>query len=293
MPGRSRTLVLALASMLAAAPALAQPKSSNRPPQDVANDLVKQAITKSQAGDHLAAIDLYLSAYTLIPQHTLLSNVGNEYQQAGKPVEALKYFCMYLEKDPTGTNATYATSKAKALQIELGNKDVDDKDVCKPPRKTSKEPKGPDGTQPDGEITGTKDLDKPPPSDKPKQGSAGGGYKLAGIAVGVVGLVGVGMGTYYGIKARDRSDYLTSYDTTMPWPDNIRDIQAEGQRYENYQLGLTIGGGVLTAAGVALFIIGATKGPAAEAEKPESTEKLSIRPTATRDGIGVAIGRGF
>src|SRR5215510_8819840 len=104
MLGRPRALVVALASVLAAAPAMAQPKQANRPPQDVANDLVKQAITKSQQGDHLAAIDLYLSAYSLVPQHTLLSNVGNEYQQAGKPVEALKYFCMYLDKDPTGTN---------------------------------------------------------------------------------------------------------------------------------------------------------------------------------------------
>ena len=71
-----RALVVALASMLAAAPALAQPRKDNRPPQDVANDLVKQAIAKSQAGDHLAAIDLYLNAYSLIPQHILLSNVG-------------------------------------------------------------------------------------------------------------------------------------------------------------------------------------------------------------------------
>jgi tetratricopeptide (TPR) repeat protein len=303
MPGRPRTLVLALASMLAAAPAMAQPKSANRPPQDVANDLVKQAITKSQAGDHLAAIDLYLSAYTLIPQHALLSNVGNEYQQAGKPVEALKYFCMYLDKDPTGTNATYATSKAKALQIELGNKDIDDKDVCKPPRKGGKEPKQPKGPErperperPEGQdekpegVTGTVDLDKTPPGgDKPKpSSSAGGGYKLAGIVVGVVGLAGVGAGTYYGIKARDRSDYITSYDTTMPWPDRIRDIQAEGQRYENYQLGLTIGGGVLTAAGVTLFIIGATKSSPAE-----KTEKMTVRPTATGDSVGLAIGRGF
>jgi tetratricopeptide (TPR) repeat protein len=271
--------------VLVAAPVMAQPKQANRPPQDVANDLVKQAITKSQQGDHLAAIDLYLSAYSLIPQHALLSNVGNEYQQAGKPVEALKYFCMYLDKDPTGTNATYATSKAKALQIELGNKDVDDKSVCKPPRKE----RTPDAPPSDGDVTGTKDLDKTPPKNgKQKGGSAGTGYKIAGIAVGVVGLAGVGVGTYYGLKARDRSDFITFYDKTMPWPDNIREIQAEGQRYENLQYALTIGGGVVAATGIALFIIGSTKKPSAE-------EKLSVRPTASPngDGVGFAIGRGF
>lgn len=279
MLGRPRMLVVALASVLVAAPVMAQPKQANRPPQDVANDLVKQAITKSQQGDHLAAIDLYLSAYSLIPQHTLLSNVGNEYQQAGKPVEALKYFCMYLDKDPTGTNATYATSKAKALQIELGNKDVDDKNVCKPPR-TPEEPT-------EGDVTGTKDLDKKPPKNgKQKGGSAGTGYKIAGIAVGVIGLAGVGAGTYYGFKARDRSDFITFHDKTKPWPNDIREIQAEGQRFENLQYALTIGGGVVAATGIALFIIGSTKKPSAE-------EKLSVRPTASPDGIGVTLGRGF
>ncbi len=290
MLGRPGTLVVALASVLAAAPALAQPKSANRPPQDVANDLVKQAITKSQQGDHLAAIDLYLSAYSLIPQHTLLSNVGNEYQQAGKIVEALKYFCMYLDKDPTGTNATYALSKAKALQIELGNKDVDDKNVCKP-RKERTPPKAPEEPSPGGGngVTGTGGLTEPtpPPVDKPPQGSsAGTGYKIAGIAAGVIGLAGVGVGTFYGIKAREKSDLLTFHNMNDPWPENIRDIEAQGQRYENIQLALTIGGGVVAATGIALFIVGSTK-------KPSSAEKLSVRPTATPNSVGIALGRGF
>src|SRR5215218_2872589 len=122
--GRPRALAAALASLLVASPVLAQPKTDQQK-QQLAGELVKKAITRSQEGDHLGAIDLYLQAYSLIPQHTLLSNVGNEYQQAQKPIEALKYFCMYLDKDPTGTNATYAQVKAKALQIELGNKNVD------------------------------------------------------------------------------------------------------------------------------------------------------------------------
>ena len=290
----------ALASVLAAAPALAQPKSPNRPPQDVANDLVKQAITKSQAGDHLAAIDLYLSAYSLIPQHTLLSNVGNEYLEAGKPVEALKYFCMYIDKDPTGTNATYASSKAKAIQIELGNKDIDERSICKPPRKEHKERK-PDAPPPDdtdggndGGTTGTKGLDKARPSgDEQKSGSPGGTLKIASVATAAVGLVAVGVGTYYGTKARERSDFISNHNPADPWPDNLRDIEAEGQKYENRQIYLTAAGGVLTATGVVLFIFGATR--TGSSEKPEKAEaaKLTLRPTAAPGSFGLTLGRGF
>jgi hypothetical protein len=283
MPGRPRALAAALASLLIAAPVMAQPKSPNRPPQDVANDLVKQAITKSQGGDHIGAIDLYLSAYSLIPQHTLLSNVGNEYQQAGKPVEALKYFCMYLEKDPTGTNATYATSKARAIQIDLGNKNVDDESVCEPP---SSEPPPPEDPPPAGGVTGTSGLDKPPPAEqKDTGGSPGGTLKIMGVAAGVIGLAGVGGGMYFGLKAREKSDFISNHNPAEPWPNDIGEIEADGKKLEQRQILLTIAGGALTVTGVALFIVGATR--------TRPTEKLSVRPTATSSSIGIAIGRGF
>ncbi len=286
MLGRPRALAAALASVLVTSPVMAQPKSPNRPPADVANDLVKQAITKSQQGDHLGAIDLYLSAYSLIPQHTLLSNVGNEYQQAGKPVEALKYFCMYLEKDPTGTNATYATSKARALQIELGNRNVSDDNVCQP----QKEPAPPPPTDPPGGgLTGTVGLGNPPPGNGNKDGgSSGGVLKIAGVAAGVIGLATLGGGTYYGLKAKERSDFITEYLKNNPmaeWPNNIHDIEAEGQRYEDRQIALLIAGGALTVTGIVLYVVGATR--------KTSTEKLSVVPTATDSSVGFAIGRGF
>src|SRR5262249_62405503 len=82
----------------------------------------------------------------------LYSNIGSEYQQLNQPVDALRYFCKYLEADPGGANASYATAQAKSLQIQLGNM-VDDKDVCHP--KTPPPP--PSGSGSD-ELTGTKNL---------------------------------------------------------------------------------------------------------------------------------------
>jgi tetratricopeptide (TPR) repeat protein len=277
--GRPRALAAALASLLVATPVMAQPRPSpNRPPQDIASDLVKQAITKSQAGDHLGAIDLYLNAYSLLPQHLLLSNVGAEYQQAGKPIEALKYFCMYLEKDPTGTNATYALSKAKALQIELGNKNVDDKTACKP---VSTKPTPPPEEDPPVDVTEVSGTKEPigPKDGGEKSGGGGSGFKYTGVGAIVIGLAGVGAGLYFGRKAQEKSDLISNHSSSDPWPDDIRQIEADGQRYEDRQIQLTIAGSALAIAGGVL--------------KSGSAERVSIRPTATPNSFGLAIGRGF
>ena len=58
-----------------------------------------------------------------MPTPILLSNIGVRVPagQASRSRPS-KYFCKYLDADPTGTNASYATAKAKALAIELGNR---------------------------------------------------------------------------------------------------------------------------------------------------------------------------
>ncbi len=127
--GKLGALVLALTAL----PLVARADKPTPLQIQQAGDLVKRAIAKSQAGDHEQSIDLYKEAYDIIPQPILLSNIGSEYEQAKKPIQALKYFCKYLDADPTGSNASYATAKAKAIQIDLGNPPADDNGVCKPP----------------------------------------------------------------------------------------------------------------------------------------------------------------
>src|SRR5688572_13065629 len=140
MMGIPRRIVAAvMVSLLVATPLYAQPPAPTPQQKQAAGDLTKQAIAKSQAGEHEKSIELYLAAFEIVPLPVLLSNVGAEYQKLKKPVEALKYFCMYLEKDPTGQSATFARAQAKLIQIEQGNKDVTDETVCDPPK-----PKEPD-----------------------------------------------------------------------------------------------------------------------------------------------------
>jgi len=269
--------------------AAAQPKGDKAQAQE----LVKKAIAKSQAGDHLGAIDLYLDAYRLAPLSQLLSNIGTEYKQASKPVEALKYFCKYLDIEPTGQLATYATSEAKVLQIQLGNKDVDDHTVCKPPK--------PDKVEPPDEGTGgmvdkpvVKPKDKPAepkPIDETREGtvSAGGGNSLKYVGLGgiVLGAAVLGVGGYYGYRAKHYSDEITNHDPMQPWPDSIKEDEANGKSAQTKQIGFLVAGGAIAATGIVIYLVARSK----NTEEQHATAR--IVPTATPDSIGLTLTGGF
>lgn len=274
---RTRSAIAALcASLLIASPALAQPGKDPTPAQkQQAGDLVKQAIAKSQNKDHEGAIELYLKAYAIVPLATLLSNVGTEYQSAQKPVEALKYFCLYLEKEPTGSLASYATSQAKSLYFLLGGQNVEDAEVCKTPVTPPVQAKPDPQTQPP--------PDDPAPAPAVTTKDPGKTFKIAGYAAGGAGLVALGIGFYFGSEAQKISDDITNHtDTTIAWRDDIKAYEAKGQRAENMQIGFLVAGGVLVVAGTALYIMGRSK-------TRENTETLAVTPTATASSAGVAL----
>ncbi|HEX2688352.1 MAG TPA: hypothetical protein VHN14_17095 [Kofleriaceae bacterium] len=270
------SFLLALLALLAS-PVLAEPKrptDKDKQDKQLAGDLVKKAIARSQAGDHGAAIEIYLQAFAIVPNSLLLSNIGAEYQQSDEPEEALRYFCMYLNKDPTGTNAPYASSQARLLQSQLGNKHVDDDDVCAPPkpgpRKPPKQPPEPPPSSPS-----IPEQTPPPPSGNTT-------LKYVGVGTGIAGLVAAGVGLYAGIQAKAISDELTNHDKTQSWPDNIRQIQQRGQDYENLQIGALITGGVLVTTGAILYIVSRPD------ESPKrSSDKAALTVAPTRHGVTV------
>ena len=195
---------------------------------------------------------------------------------------------MYLDKDPTGTNATYALAKAKAIQHDLGNKNVDDTTACKPATKPEPLPRPKADPLPNNtEVTGTKNLGVTE-SAGGGGGGGGGGLKYVGIGIAGAGVVTLGVGVFFGLKAKQKSDFISNYTEEHPgmaWPEDVNQIEKDGQTYEDRQIRLMIGGGVLAVAGAIVYVIGASKG--------SKTEKLSVKPTATPSSIGVSLGRGF
>lgn len=267
----------ALALALVLVPAVASAQSAKD--KQKASDLVKQAIAKSQAGDHETAVQLYEDAYKIIPSTLLLSNIGSEYQAMKKPVEALKYFCKYIEADPTGSNISFATAQAKTLYIELGGvPNIEDKDVCKPIVK----PPAPK-VEPDPHV-----VDAPPSQPEPTPGAGDAAtrkrstLRLVGIGVGALGAGVFGLGVYYGFKAKGISDDITNHDPNDPWPANIKQLEADGASFEKKQIGFMIGGGLALVGGAALFVLGGSK------SSGETGASVTVSPVATPDQLGVA-----
>jgi hypothetical protein len=284
--GSLRSIAVAAVLTLASSAALAHPTAAQRAK---ASELVKKAIAKSQAGEHAEAIDLYLQAYTIIPQPLLLSNVGSEYQQQGKKVEALKYYCRYLAADPTGTNSTYATAQARTLQIELGN-EVDESDVCKPasppaPPPPPPPPAGNTTSAPAG-VTGTAGLSG---GATELPASRNRGLQLAGFATAGVGVAAIGVGVYFGFDGKRLSDYISNYTTDpdtagKPWPSNIQDKQHRGELDNELQTAFLIGGGVAVAAGAVMIVL---------ARSHHTDEHLAVIPEATPSSAGFAVAGRF
>jgi tetratricopeptide (TPR) repeat protein len=273
MLGTSRVVATILASVLVLAPvtALAQPPGTPAQKQQF-GDMMKQAIAKSQAGDHTGAIEIYQKAYALIPLPTVLSNIGAEYQLATKPVEALKYFCMYLEKDPAGPLASYATGQAKLLQGQLTNTAVDDASVCKAPAPVPPPP-------PPNETTGTQDLTSPVSKATPDPGKT---LKTVGMVAGGVGVITLGFGAYFSYRAAKISNDITDHKMDR-WQDSIVAYQDEGQRAEYLQITCLTVGGLLVAGGVYLFVKGRSK----------TAESTTITPSVSPGGGGMVLSGSF
>ncbi|MBA3819487.1 MAG: hypothetical protein H0X17_11385 [Deltaproteobacteria bacterium] len=265
-PRRVVATIVASALSLVSVTAGAQPTPTAAQKQQ-AGDLTKQAIAKSQASEHQAAIDLYLEAYALVPLAVLLSNVGAEHQKLKQPVLALKYFCMYLEKDPKGQSWTFATAQAVTLQLELGNQDATEAEPCKAPVVVVTPP------PPDPVVA-------PPVQPAPTETTSGGGLRLVGLGAAGAGVIALGVGVVFGMKAKTVSDQISDHPMDEQWPADIRDLEAKGQAHEDKQVLFMIAGGALLATGTVLYLVG---GP-----KQRSAEQVTIMPTLSPDGAGFA-----
>lgn len=278
--GTPRAVAAALAALLVTAPVLARPGRGTAvtppPPTDAdkkhAGDLVRSAIAKSQAGDHGDAIELYLEAYAVVPMTLLLSNVGAEYQQDRKLALALKYFCMYLDKEPAGSLATYAAAQANVVQVQLGMPLSADGRACVAADPVAVVPAVVEEAPPV----------LPPPVPIVAGPTPGHQMRVAGLALGGAGLVSLGVGAGFGLKAKsisdDISDHCAGQSPCPEWPADIKDREAAGQRDENIQVVTMILGGALVAAGVGLYVAGRAKGARATESRPVVTLTPSARP---------------
>lgn len=116
----------------------------------------------------------------------------------------------------------------------------------------------------------------PPPEPKPSSSHA---LRTTSYVVGGVGILGLGFGTYFSVRASSKND-----ESLKHCPDSANLCDEEGVKLRNDALkyahlatGFMIGGGVLTAGGIVLYLIAPSDSPSKTGSR--NTLRLSGGPT--------------
>ena len=241
--------------------------SSSHANADPADDaLLGRAAARSAAGDHAGAIALYREAYGIASDPHLLTLIADEFRVAGKPREALQYYCSYMYVAAAGDDADLASQHARELSARLGKPVTTDHDAC-----NDKAPAAATA------VTGVDTLDV----DLPLRSPSISKREIAGLSMLAAGLGGLGVALYEGsevarVRAEQRQNDPTSDQDAL---------QAEAASHILKQKLWLAGGGVTLLTGGILYVIGRND--------RHKAEKAMIAPTANKNGGGIVVGRRF
>ena len=243
-------LTLALAVSLFSNVALAaDPQTVHR-----AQQLSDQAYEAYEAGDYPTALQHYQDSYQLVPSGEILFNIAKIYDSKLHSKElAIEYYRRYsASPDAQGDLVRQCTVRIAALETP----------------------------SPRAQASTT---ESPQPADSASPGS---GWKTAGIITGGVGIVGLGLGTFFGLSAKSKHDDAKNagcLGTSCPDDASAKSEKDASSAATISTVGF-IGGGILLAAGVTLFIIA----PSKKASAPTSARSLQITPTVGPRNVGIS-----
>lgn len=114
-----------------------------------------------------------------------------------------------------------------------------------------------------GEQSG--DVTPITPMPKPAEGSSGKGQRVAGLVVGGLGVVGLGVGTFFGLQAKSKNDDAASHcvNDTRCDATGIQ-LDKEGRDAATISTIAFIAGGALTVGGVVLYLTAPSKKESAQ-----------------------------
>jgi serine/threonine-protein kinase len=129
----------------------------------------------------------------------------------------------------------------------------------------------------------------PPRNPEPPPASGGSGLRTAAYVTGALGIVSLGVGTYFGVKAisknNDAKDHCPGGNTCNdPQGESLTNDAQKAATISNITIGV---GAAFVVAGVVLYLTSAPKG------KAESSARLEMHPLLGRDLAGVGLGGVF
>ena len=222
-------------------------------------------------GEYLEAAQEYQRAYELSLAPKLLFNIAQVYRLAGNRAQAIAYYERYLAEEPDGEISEVAREQLVELKREL--------ETAQPAP-----PASATATTPPPSPASRPEQPSDPPSPTRRQGNAI--LRYSGLAVGALGLAGLGLALGYRQDAASISDELNDVTWSRELDDRVRD----GEVAERNMWIATGVGAAAIATGAALYVLGRRGTPATALS---GDEDLVIAPRITGSTRAVVLSGRF
>lgn len=267
----------------------AKPSASHKPTQkdiEEARKRFRKAEAAKARGEYQTAAVEYLAAYELFQEPAFFYDTAEVYRLAGDEKNALVYYTKYLELAPSGKGAPAARLAAEQLRRSIAAQEdaarrAADEESRRKAEQVARAKADEDARAKAADDARTKAVaaaDRR--ADVEPAGRAGRTMRIAGLAAGGAGVVALGVGVMFGLKARSLSDEATGWDAY----NRNRDDQGKAAQ-RNMVVFTGVGAAALVAGGV-LYYLGH------RAEHAAQTSSVSIAPSVGPSQIAVmAAGR--
>jgi hypothetical protein len=236
--------------------------------QETAKDHYLKGNKAFDLGLYDDAIKEYMAAYQLKDDVALIYNIAQAHRLAGHSAEALRFYKVYLIKEPQARNRTEVEQKIVELKKLV---EQQKRTEAMPPESAIKpEPAGkpePTNETPAVPATGSESSVSPAPTPTQDQTGAqpqsellnsGRTMKFAGVGLAAGGLALVGVGIGFAVMANQNIDALNNINMMKGVFDPSKESAAGLDRtLEGVFLGV---GGAAVAVGATLAILGWRKG---------------------------------
>lgn len=240
-----------------------------------ARQYTNDGLDAARRGDYDVAIGFYQQAYDLVPHPTLLFDMAEAHRLAGQIDEALALYRRYLVAAPNGPLA--ADAHDRIAELEKGRKPVapSPESSPSPPNPTSP----PSPPPPASPVNPASPPSSPPAATPPSDVSAaeaaapGRTLRIAGIVIGVGGVVALGDSIRWAIRSKTLNDDVEQQFSPSK---NAAGPHANTVAYEALAIG-----SALVVAGAGVYWWGYTQG--------RSAERVSLAPVVSDQSVGLVV----
>jgi tetratricopeptide (TPR) repeat protein len=257
----------------------------------LAKQYVDSGLAAQAAGDYDTALTFYSKAYEQVPHPLLLFNMAQVHRLAGRATEARDLYLKYLEAEPQGVQARTARDWLAVLegQISAETRKANEARRAEEARKAEAARKA-DAAR---EAEDARKAEEAAAAEAAEQArrreeqrrrseraSSGRGLRLGGMVAGGLGLVGIGAGVAFNLRASSLSD-----DLSRPGATYDPDKDSDGESAEKLMYISFAAGSALLVSGAALYFLGH--------RARANAEHIAVVPAVSPDGFGLVVRGGL